>query len=357
MINETISRIIRTKFTSSPGIYIIWSLLDDRCYIGSSVNLKQRKHQHYTDLEKGGHGNGHLQRFANKYGRENLKIGILETCPKEKLISKEQYWINKINPKFNICRIAGSSLGRDVRPETRQKISKSLIGTRHSEATKKKMSESHKGIPFSEEHKRNLNASRLNRKPWKLSEAAKENIRNGALRGDKNPSKRPEIRAKISKARQGIPVSEEQKQRISDTLKKYYQTNENPFKGKRHSEETRRKISNAAVGRPSPNKGKKASEETRRRISEAAKGRIIEPEQRAKISASLKGRAFSEETRKKLSVAAFKRWGTTPQIPLDSNMGETPILTDALTQTRTWLYNIEKGERTCALKMILNLRM
>ena len=74
------------------------------------------------------------------------------------------------------------------------------------------------------------------------------------------------------------------------------------------SENTRKRISEAAKGRTPPNKGKHLSEELRRKISEATKGRTSSEELRRKISEATKGRtspnkgkSMSEETRRKMS--------------------------------------------------------
>ena len=65
----------------------------------------------------------------------------------------------------------------------------------------------------------------------------------------------------------------------------------NPNFGKHHSEETRKKMSEALKGEKNPNFGKHQSEDTRKKLSE-----------------SLKGRTFTEEWRKKISEAAKRRW-------------------------------------------------
>ena len=49
----------------------------------------------------------------------------------------------------------------------------------------------------------------------------------------------------------------------------------NPFYGKKHTEEARKKISIANKGRESPNKGKHPTEETKNKQSERMKGRFI----------------------------------------------------------------------------------
>ena len=66
--------------------------------------------------------------------------------------------------------------------------------------------------------------------------------------------------------------------------------------GYKHSEETRRKISEA-------NKGKTLSEEARRKISEANKGKPLSEEHRRKIGEARKGKKHSEESRRKMSEA------------------------------------------------------
>ena len=82
-------------------------------------------------------------------------------------------------------------------------------------------------------------------------------------------------------------------------------------KGKKHSSETRRKMSDS-------HKGKVISKETCKNMSKSHKGKssprkgvTLSDDTRRKISESLKGKKkkpFSEEHRKKISEAAKKRW-------------------------------------------------
>lgn len=83
------------------------------------------------------------------------------------------------------------------------------------------------------------------------------------------------------------------------------------IKVKHHSEETRKKISETMKGKYAWNKGKKFSEETRRKISEANKGKKLSEEHRIKLSEAKKGKKrapFTEEHRRKLSEAAKRRF-------------------------------------------------
>lgn len=45
-----------------------------------------------------------------KYGYSNFKLEILEYCDLSDVIKREQYYINNLNPEYNILKLAGSSL-------------------------------------------------------------------------------------------------------------------------------------------------------------------------------------------------------------------------------------------------------
>ena len=64
----------------------------------------------------------------------------------------------------------------------------------------------------------------------------------------------------------------------------------NPFYGKNHSDEIKRKLSEAHKGKASPQKGKILSSETRRKMSEAHKGKKFTEEHRRKMSEAHKAR-------------------------------------------------------------------
>lgn len=91
------------------------------------------------------------------------------------------------------------------------------------------------------------------------------------------------------------------------------------FKGKHHSQESKRKLSEANKGNIPGNKGKHHSEEAKKKISEANKGRKawnngkpMSEEQRRKIGEAnkeKKHKPHSEETKQKISEAMkCKRW-------------------------------------------------
>lgn len=78
------------------GIYIIKCVVNEKLYIGSSVNCRTRCKDHVRLLSKGTHGNKYLQAAWNKYGAKNFNFWVLEECPTEdSLLVREQFWIDK----------------------------------------------------------------------------------------------------------------------------------------------------------------------------------------------------------------------------------------------------------------------
>lgn len=122
----------RRYYNNISGIYSISNTIDNRIYIGSTVSLYVRNRQHYNKLKNNKHDNIHLQGFVNKYGINNLIFNIVEIIEdKEKLLTKEQYFIDKYNTYKN-----GFNLSKDAKYST--------LGKKCSDYTKRKISENNK---------------------------------------------------------------------------------------------------------------------------------------------------------------------------------------------------------------------
>lgn len=94
------------------GIYKIQSISKpERVYIGSAIEVNGRIRRHLNDLLKKRHHSDKLQRHYNKYGKNDLQFMVILECPKDQLIAREQDFIDALNPYFNNCKVAGSSLG------------------------------------------------------------------------------------------------------------------------------------------------------------------------------------------------------------------------------------------------------
>jgi group I intron endonuclease len=228
------------------GIYAITNSLNNKRYIGSSANIFHRLKEHRYLLQKNKHTNGKLQNAWNKYGGEIFLFNILEMIPINKLIKKEQYWIDKINSVkngYNIRPTAESNLGFRFSEESKKKISMNNgnKGKAMSEETKKKISEANKGKKRSEETKRkiSLNSAHLSGKNHPMF---------GIRRyGKDNPFF-------------GKHFSEEMKKKLSESCK-----------GKVHTKEYKEHMSKVMKGIIPWNTGKHLSEEHKERLSLATK--------------------------------------------------------------------------------------
>ena len=96
------------------GIYLILCSPTMKGYIGSSVNIERRLNHHKILLRDNRHWISYFQNSWNKYGESNFEFHIIEYCPKEKLIEREQFYLDifqAVKYGFNLNPIAASTLG------------------------------------------------------------------------------------------------------------------------------------------------------------------------------------------------------------------------------------------------------
>jgi group I intron endonuclease len=117
---------ILSENKNKSGIYRWNNLITGKSYIGSSISLSKRFSIYYSlnSLKRNvNKGSSAIYNALLKYNHSNFSLDIIEYCEPNLLISREQYYIDLLKPKYNILLIAGSKLG-----------------SKHSEATKAKMS-------------------------------------------------------------------------------------------------------------------------------------------------------------------------------------------------------------------------
>ena len=99
----TSSLIFSFRGVNMIGIYKITNILNDKCYIGQSINIYQRWAEHkYISIHE-------IERFKNnkfynaikKYGIENFSFDILEETSIDKLNERERFWINYYNSFYD----------------------------------------------------------------------------------------------------------------------------------------------------------------------------------------------------------------------------------------------------------------
>jgi group I intron endonuclease len=118
------------------GIYSIVNILNNKIYIGSSINIKKRWASHKRKLRSNSHPNKKLQSAWNKYSEESFIFNIIEHSNIEILLIREQYYLDTLlyassdDMKFkelgyNLVNRSGSTIGLNHTQETKDKMSKS----------------------------------------------------------------------------------------------------------------------------------------------------------------------------------------------------------------------------------------
>ena len=85
------------------GVYKITNIVTNKYYIGSSsVSFYTRYLHHRSELRRNKHKNKRLQNSWNKHTESNFVFSVIEECDKNDIESREQYFINVMNATNNI---------------------------------------------------------------------------------------------------------------------------------------------------------------------------------------------------------------------------------------------------------------
>lgn len=233
------------------GVYMILNMVTRDCYIGSTNSLRRRRAEHTRWLRANRHHSPHLQHAWNLYGEASFTFEVLEVCPAEDRIPREQHYIDVLHPVYNSLLVAGEMpkgggtpanreavrqhatgntyrVGKKHSPETIERLRCVMTGRSASEDTRRKMSESHKGIPVSE-RTRQATILRNKAREWtpeqrqalsasKKAAVTPEFRASQALKAT-GKTATPEARMNMSLAQTGRTHSAETKARISSTNK------------------------------------------------------------------------------------------------------------------------------------------
>jgi group I intron endonuclease len=127
------------------GVYKIVNISNGKCYVGSSVQIESRIFKHLAFLRRGDHPNGHLQAAFSKYKEHCFDFEVLERCERADLLAREQHYLDALAPQYNICKVAGNTLGYKHERATKIKMSAAnkgnqrMLGKEHSEETKRRI--------------------------------------------------------------------------------------------------------------------------------------------------------------------------------------------------------------------------
>lgn len=240
-------------------LYVHISPSDKRYYGITKMEVKNRWHK-----GSGYKGNQYFYRAIEKYGWNNFMHEVLfDNLTKEEACLLEQMYIalyDTANPRkgYNITLGGEGTVGRTYKmpEETKRKISEAQMGEKNHRYGKGYLqigennpmygrtgvNNPNYGKHLSEETKRKISKSKKGKKPIISEELRK--IKSEKFSGKNNPM-------------YGI----------------HRYGKESPFYGKHHTEEAKKKISEARKGKycgeNNPNYGKKITEEQKKKISEA----------------------------------------------------------------------------------------
>ncbi len=190
-----------TYLYNMKGVYLIKNIKTGKVYIGSSIKLEAREQRHFKNLIDGNHHSNKLQNSYNKYGKDFFifeSIEEYEEIDNNKLIQREQYWIdyyNSYNNGYNCRPKAENNYGHEHSEETKKLMSKlhsgknnAMYGRKLSEETKEKIRQKMLGRFVSEETKEKKRKIALNRKHSKKTKLKQSRIKKSKpiLQLDKN---------------------------------------------------------------------------------------------------------------------------------------------------------------------------
>ena len=238
-------------------VYEITNLINGKKYIGKrscKCSIEEDKYM----------GSGKLLKKAiDKYGKENFKKEILQTCENERMAYEwEKVYIEQVKAYGNPMYYNISMGGFGFTSEENRKLWESHEFRKTQSERMKKMWESpcyrnH----MSEVHKGQISPMKGKHHTKEAIEKMKQNNGKG-MKGKRHTKEAIEkiIKANVEKWKDPNSVfnSKEFRKKMSETQKKRLSNPENhPFYKKHHKEETKMKISNANKGNIPWNKGLK----------------------------------------------------------------------------------------------------
>lgn len=243
-------------------LYVHISPSNKRYYGITGTDIKRR-----WDCGRGYKGCTHFHNAINKYGWENFKHEIIfNNLTKEEACLLEQIYItlyDTTNSKYGYNSTYGGE------------------SFKHTEDTKKRMSNiakiTHNTPEYKEQTSQNM------KEKW-----ADDQYRQYIIDAQ-NKGKGEDWLKKQAECHKGIKPTAEIIEKRRQGIKNAWANPNSGF----HSEERKRKISEAM-------KGKKCSEETKRKISETMKGKHLTEETKRKISEGNKGKKHTEQTIQKI---------------------------------------------------------
>jgi group I intron endonuclease len=223
----------------TPVIYKIRNVVNQKFYVGSTINMKERARTHRNKLRAGKHHTPHLQAAWSKYGEECFVFEVVEAVASVELLQDaEDVWLaahvgqphcynaglRSGAPWRGIRKEDHPSYGRPKTPEEAAAISAGVLKRYEDPAYTPRLGKQH-----TEETKAKISA--------KVRAAVAEG-RSGKFIPSEETRKRMSQALKGNQNARGHTRTEEHRRRLSEANK-----GNQHWLGKTHTEETKAKIS------------------------------------------------------------------------------------------------------------------
>ena len=319
-------------------IYLHTNILSGKSYVGFTSKTWHSRWLRHVWSATGNLKSRHFyfQSAIRKYGKDSWLHAVLETCvTRDEAAKAEQQWIAELETNkegYNLT--SGGESGCEMSLAVRKKLSQSKMGHSVSEETRRKLSVAKMGFKLSPEHLE------------KLRRAATGRIVSA------------ETRARLSAAKKGCPGSMLGRKMAEETKRKI---GEKARSRGPHSPGLCKKLSEAAKHRPPMSEatrekhrqrstGRRHTEASKRLMSEKNKKRWT-PEKRKQFSDMKRGvklgpsknRAFDAEADKHI-LAAFLAGETPVALGRKYGVGHKAIL-NAVRRTAVDALSLEKAKR------------
>lgn len=123
----SIDGIFLKKTKQNPVFSLSWvNKKSGKSYVGSGVDLSKRLYYYCSKKHLEAQlkvGKSKISSSILKNGLSEFLLEILEYCEPEKCIEREQYYIDLLEPEYNILASAGSCLGLLHSDETKKRMS------------------------------------------------------------------------------------------------------------------------------------------------------------------------------------------------------------------------------------------
>lgn len=235
------------------GVYEIRNTLNNKVYVGSSINTSRRLKDHARKLAKGGHESQHLQASWNKHGEEAFEIKLLLICSPESVLFYEQliadgFRANEKEFGYNKRVVVATCAGvkrtdeqrRKQREVARRGPAHHYYGKQLSDAAKEGAAEYKRTNPVSDETRAKMRASsNRGEKHHFFGKSLSEAALVASAKKRKEFGISAEGRANMSRALKGLKKPEGFGAKISAAKT-----------GTKHSEATKEKMRAAKRGKP-----------------------------------------------------------------------------------------------------------